>query len=377
MAIEVLLEQDPPWVSQGGPESDIVVRSQCNLARNFSDYPFPKQCANGEKQAVENRVLSALDSLNLLSAGAYYSLPNLAPHERLFLAERQLITQTLLEASGPRGVYVASDQRFCIMVNGADHICLRAVLPGLQLEEAWAQLNLADDTLNGVLDFAYDAQRGYLTSHFDALGTGLKASALLHVPALEAANALGVWASKLAKKNQQDLHGVALHIPSGSELPEELLNERCMPGEMEGAVLCDPAESAGHFRLLANTASLGRQEAEIVFQVRRVAQQLATAERTARDRLSQENELAFRDRVGRARGLAGGAYLLDYAEAVRWLSAMRLGIERKLDSKLSLERVNGLLLTAQPAHLMLMRHAQADALAAERAALFREACGMD
>jgi len=375
MPLDVLLEQEPPWLSSNAPEADIVVRCQCNLARNFSDYPFPRQCENREKQAVESRVLSALDSLNLLSAGAYYSLPSLTPEERLFLAERHLITQTLLEGHGPRGVYVAGDRRFCILVNGADHVCLRALSPGLQLEEAWAQLNLADDTLNGVLDFAFDAQRGYLTSYFDALGTGLKASALLHLPALEAANTLGFWANKLAKKNQQDLHGVALRIPSDPELPEALTNERCMPGEMEGAVLCDPAESAGHLRLLANTSSLGRQEAEIVFQVRHVAQQLAAAERTARDRLTEENELAFRDRVGRVRGLASGAYLLDYAEAVRWLSAMRLGVERKLDSGLSLERVNGLLLSAQPAHLMLLRHAQPAALTAERAALFREALG--
>ncbi len=373
MPLDLLLEQEPYWVSSNAPEADLVVRSQCSLARNFPDYPFPSQCTESEKQVLEDRVLSALDSLNLLSAGVYYSLPELKPVERLLLAERQLITQSLLESHGPRGVYVSNDQRFCIMVNGADHVCLRALLPGLQLEEAWAQLNLADDTLNGVLDFAYDTQRGYLTAHFDALGTGLKASALMHLPALEAANALSVWAAKLARKNQQELHGVDLHMPGDSEIKQELLNESCMPGEMEGAVLCDPAESAGHLRLLVNSASLGRQEAEIVFQVRHVAQQLAEAERKARNQLSQENELAFQDRVGRVRGMASRAYLLDYAEAVRWLSAMRLGVERKLDNSLSMERINRLLLTAQPAHLMLMREAASESLSAARATLFREA----
>ena len=369
MRIQSLLEPPPLWVSAHAPQSDIALYSQCSLVRNFSDFPFPDCCAGEERLAVERRVLEALDGLNMLSSGVYYSLTELEPLERQFLAECQYITGSLLRGHGARGVYVAHDRQFCVMVNGTNHLCLRTMLPGLQLEEAWAQLNLIDDMLAGVLDFAFDERRGFLSAELDTMGTGLKAGVLMHLPALEASGQIEHW-SKRFDKGPQDLHGAALSSPhelAGPGLPPD----QCLLSEMEGAVRCASADSAGHLHVLVNAAALGQPEAEIVFHVREAAQQLAEAERKLRGELLQGNPMAFEDRVGRARGLAGGVRLLEYAEAVELLSALRLGVERRIETGISLEQIDRLLLCSQPGHLALIDGASPETTHARRADLFR------
>jgi protein arginine kinase len=371
MAIQAVLEQSPPWAQASAPQGAVALFSQCSLARNFRDFPFPHRCSEEELAAVEGRVLYALEQLNMLSTGTYYALRDLPAWARGVLAERHLITRQLLGRSGARGVYISEDQALSIMINGADHVCVRALVPGIQPQEAWARINLIDDTLAGILEFSFDPQWGYLGADFSGLGTGLKAGVLLHLPILEWNQALG-GVSQAAENQGLGLYGV---------LPSDCAASSTGPGEeaasllseKDGAVCCDPHESTGSLYLVCNRATLGASEAEFVFRVRQAAEALAKEEHEARTLLREQTPDVLQDRVGRARGISAGAHFLEFHEAMDILSTLRLGVEQKLVPGVDLRQVNSLFLASQRGHLAA-RGEDGDALSlnAARANLFRD-----
>jgi protein arginine kinase len=378
MLLETLLEREPAWLQAAAPESAIAPLCQCSLSRNLADFSFPGQCNEEEKRRIEERVTDVFDNLGLLAHGHYYSLPELTSSEARFLAERRLITFDVMADHGPRGVYVSEDQTLSIMVNGMDHLCIRTILPGNQLQEAWAQLNLMDDTLSGLLDFAFDDRLGYLTAGLAGVGTGLKAGILLHLPGLSLMGAL-VHQVELAEKQQLRLCGIKAGAgdmarkmapkpgPSSDALEQALFTD------VDGALCGAPGEALGDLFLLVNHSTLGISEEEIVFRARHQASEIATAELSARTGLAKESPSALDDRVFRALGAAGGARLMEFTEGIRLLSSLRLGVERGLIAKHTLQEMNELLLFSQGAHLEISRGQDCDALALsiERAGLFR------
>lgn len=374
MPVNALLAKSPLWVTEASPDSGMALFCQCALARNLADFPFPFRCSEEEKQAVENRVVHALDTLGLFAHGRYYSLPALEPREIRFLAERRLITYELFAARGPRGVYVSDDQVLSIMVNGVDHVGLRVLLPGMQCSEAWAQLNLIDDTLSGLLDYAFNERLGFLTTELGSVGTGLKASVLLHLPGLAQNNQLTEFTGR-ATRERLRLRGMKIGPGPDARAvatPEYLLNQ-VLFADMNGAVSCPAYETVGALFVLVNVGALGASEEEIVFRVRHAAADLLAAEKAARIALSQEGARGLEDTVGRARGIAGGARLLDFGEALELLSALRLGIDMRLQSGIQITQLNELMIGAQGAHLTMTNghHEDPLTLSVDRAALFR------
>jgi protein arginine kinase len=385
MVVNMLPDKLPQWLIDDAPEGAAAVLCQCSLARNLSDFPFPARCTEDEKRVIEARVLGVLDGLNLLSTGHYYSLPDLTSRERRFLAERRLITFELLTARGPRGVYLSEDQSLSIMINALDHLCVRVLKPGLQFQEAWAQLNLVDDTLSGVLDYAFDDRLGFLTASLGNVGTGLKAGALMHLPALgltgkineraegAAAQRLvltGMRAGALDEQTDPEaLRRGALQAP----VTVENNREQSLYTDMDGALSCPLNETVGDLYLLVNRGTLGQSEEETIFLVRHAAGEILSEEREARTKLLRDSLRGIEDQVGRARGLAGGARLLGFSEALSLLSSLRLGVEAGLLNDVGMHQINELLLASQAAHLEVARGHDCDALALsmDRADLFR------
>jgi len=388
MAVDMLVEKVPPWLTEVRPESGTALLSQGSLARNLPDYPFPARSSEEEKQGVVERVLGALETLNLLENGQYYPLEELTPREARFLAERRLITYEMLRGQGPRGVYVADDQRLCIMVNGTDHVCLRAFRPGLQLSEVWAQLNLIDDTLSGVLDFAFHGRLGFLTAGLNMVGCALKTGVLLHLPGLVLTNRLTEQGDRV-RAQQMTLRGVLAGTvtdraeggagrrrQSGPVADEGSLDaglEQALFSDIDGALSCPLNETAGDLFFLVNDGTLGVSEEEIVYHVQHSAGEVLAEEGRARETLLANSPFGMEDRVGRARGIAGGARLLAFTEGLNLLSSLRLGVSVRIAPGLRLEALNGLYLTSQAAHLEASRRQDYDAftLNIERAELFR------
>ncbi len=386
MVVDALLDKAPKWLSARGETASVALMCQCALSRNFGDLPFPARCSEEERALVEERVVSVLDGLNLLTHGQYYALHELPAREVRFLAERRLITYDLMCAGGPRGVYVSDDQGLCIMTNGADHLCNRAMQPGLQLQEAWARLNLMDDTLSGMLDFVFNERLGFLTSELGNIGTGLKVGVLLHLPALTLADRILEFAERASGLGLQMGGAIAgPGKPSGAPrlesalTPDQLggtvepITDQALYNNLNGAVSGTLQEAVGDLFVLSSISTLGSPEEEIVFQVRHMAQEIVREEQAARALLLSDTMPRLEDQIGRAAGVAAGARLLEFEEGVSLLSSLRLGVELGVLPNHTLGQVNELLLAAQGAHIEVARGRSYDAITLNkaRADLFR------
>ena len=376
MAVDPLLDKNPIWLTDATPEAGIAVLCQCSLARNLSDFPFPARCSEDERGAVEARITDILDNLNLLSTGEYYSLPALHPNEIQFLAERRLITYDLMCTSAQCGVYVAEDQSLSIMVNGADHLCMRVMQSGLQLQEAWARLNLIDDTLGGMLDFAFDARLGYLTADLRNVGTGLKASVLLHLPGLTLTDRLSEQGERVSSEDLV-LRGVKAGAGDAETVACPTLcqqgADQSIYSDMDGALNCPVGEGAGDLCLLVNESTLGLSEEELVFHVHHAAEAIIAEEKAARHVLLRDSYQGLQDKIGRAQGVAAGARLMEFTEGVQVLSSLRLGVETGVVRDYTVAQMNALLFKSQGAHLGIACGQEGDPLTLnrERADLFR------
>lgn len=402
MTVHSLFEAMPLWLAGDTPEADVAVLSVCTLSRNLADVPFPARCSETERAEVEARMVRTLDSLSLLSSGHYLSLQDLSQREVRLLAERKLITRELAAGAGPRGVYVDDDQTLSIMVNGADHIAVRAMVSGLQPQEAWARLNLLDDTLAGMLDFAFHETHGYLTADFEGLGTGLRVAVLLHLPAgtrverkrFEApgdrievhgvrAGGRALLPTVRSSAREQTKPGEALSAPEtesglvGPAMAAQMMAEQAHYSDLSGAVAGPVKETLGDLYVVTHRGALGTSEEEQVYRVRKAAERIIREERATREAMMRESHWYLEDRVGRAKGLSAGVHLLTYSEALAILSSMRLGVGMNLVAGHGMQEMNEVLLTSQGAHLEMAKGRSFDMfeLSRERAELFRTRFG--
>ncbi len=391
MLVDMLVDNRPSWFYKEAPEGSMALFCQCTLSRNLPDVPFVRYAADQDKAMVEERILQVLDNLNLKSKGKYYSFADLDPVEVRFLAERQLITQDLISGSGPRGVYVAADQNVSIMINALDHVTIRVLCAGLQLQECWTQAVYYEENLNKILGFAFDEQLGYLTAQLRNVGTALKSCVLLHLPALAMTGSLQKHAERIAGQRLA-LQGITAGSESQSETlksdkKEKLLLSSPIPdlesfearidqslySNMDGILPGTLKASLGDMYLLVNESTLGLSEDEILFHVRHAASKIITEERGERKRLMAESKRSLEDKIGRARGIASGARLLGFAEGLQLLSAIRLGVDLHLDNAFQPVELNTLMLQSQGAQLEMAKGRACDAytLNMERAELFR------
>ena len=286
---------------------------------------------------IEERILGVLDSLNLLAAGQYCSFSDLDPREQRFLVERRLIRPQLLQADGPRGVYIANDQSFSITLNDENHLTFAGLASGLQLQEIWSRMSLIDDTLAGALDYAFSERLGYLTTEIGQVGTGLRANVLLHLPGLHLTNLIST-AMKTAREKRHTLEN-------------NIAPKAVVPGEARRP----NGTALGDLYQLTNTSTLGRSEEETLFHLKHLATELIKEERESRRQIMSEAPLQIEDRVGRALGLARGARLLAIHEANSVLSSLRLGVSSGLLAQFSVHQINDILIGSQDAHIEMKR----------------------
>ena len=343
--LKTALTKPGPWLATSGPEEDVVLSTRGSLVRNLADLPFPARCSEDEKRVVQERVTQAIESAGLLKTGSYIELTDLHVREVRMLIERRLITRHLIESRGPRGVYIANDQGLSIMVNERDHMRITAMGRGLCPLEVWNTLGRIDDSLHVPLDYAYHEKHGFLTSALYEVGTGLKLSATLHLPALT----------------------------FGGHLTDVVDNAHIEHHDFDGEYGAVATAPGGLYKL-TNRSTLGYSEGEIDFHLRAFAGKLIQQEREARTAMSNDGSLSLADRVGRALGIARGARVLEWEESLNVLSNLRLGVATGIADSVSYFAIDELQLIAQPAHLQCRLGGTSDehALNAARADLFRE-----
>lgn len=341
-----------PWMREKGPDSDIVMSSRIRLARNFANITFPTLASEEEL----DQVLSFFkEEYNTKSFGVYndfkiIELQNLSTIERRILVEKHLISPHIAKGKKPSATLISENEEVSIMINEEDHIRLQLYLPGFQLGKSLKQAFLLDDWLEEQIDYAFDEKWGYLTSCPTNVGTGMRASVMMHLPAL-------VMTQQMARL-----------IPAINQLG---LVVRGIFGEGSGAV--------GNIFQISNQMTLGKSEEDIVEDLEIVVEQLIEQERKAREVIQQQSKLRLEDRVFRSYGVLAYSRILESKEAARCLSDLRLGIDLGIIEDLDQQILNELMILTQPG---LLQHYAEKVLSARerdilRASLIRERLKMD
>ena len=322
MKIEELANQSSEWMRGQGPESDIVMSSRIRLARNLSEFPFIRKCTPKDRLAIATSVHRALDSLPLSAKTEYVDVAKLGDLDRQFLMERQLISHELSESQGARAVILDPNERFSIMVNEEDHLRIQVMQSGLDLESAWQRMDELDNQLESKLTYSYNKRLGYLTACPTNVGTGLRVSVMLHLPALVATKQIDKVFRALNKIN------VAVRGLFG-----------------EGS------QFMGDFYQISNQTTLGKNEVGLVAKVREVVPRLIDYERKAREFLISESRQDLHDNVSRALGILCTAKKISSEETMHYLSKVRMGVNLGLIDSVKIPTVNKLFIHTQPAHL--------------------------
>jgi protein arginine kinase len=325
------------WAAAEGPEHAVVLSTRVRLARNLRA-PFPSHQTPAGLKRILDAAFSAAKAAGLKDA-AFFKLADLDAVDRAFLVERHLASPLLAGAPSSRGVVVGERESLVVMVNEEDHLRLAALLPGLRLREAHASVDRLDDGLSSALDFAFRDDLGYLTACPTNLGTGMRASCLVHLPGLALTGAVGRLVESLTRSG---------------------LVARGLYGEGTRVI--------GDFFQISNATGFGRTEAEILAALDKSVGAIVAREKESRAALSAGTaRVKLEDEVHRALALLGAARLLSFEEGQQHLSRLRLGLALGWKLPADLALVNDLTLTTQPAHLDLL--AQKELSPLERDAL--------
>ena len=314
------------WLDASGPESNIVLSTRIRLARNIQGLPFTGRAAQKDLQAVLDLVVSASEASVTLQDGALFRIDQLEANERSVLHERHLISKELAgtgREGGPRfGSGLVTNGTLGIMINEEDHLRLQSLRSGFALETAYADLDRLDSELGSRLPVAFHPEFGYLTACPTNVGTGLRASVLIHLPGLVLTKEIG--------KVLQGLSQIGLTF-------------RGLYGE--------GSEVVGNFFQLSNQTTLGKSEPELIDHLGKMVEQVVEYEQQARMVLKREAPAVIEDKVWRAYGLLRYARSLSFDETMNLLSGVRLGVGLNQISNVSVYTLNKLLIFTQAAHL--------------------------
>ena len=299
--------------------SEAVVSTRIRLARNLKEYPFPICLSADKAREVVDKVGEALkDSEIKFHRIDLDAIPDTI---RVAMIERHLVSPDFIDAKEGRAVYLSDDNTVSIMVNEEDHIRLQVIKDGFDLNEAYALADIIDNILSKKLNFAFHKRFGYLTQCPTNLGTGMRASVMLHLPALDMSGAVNRIGANLSKL------GLAV---------------RGLYGES--------TKPSGAFFQLSNQVTLGISEKAAIDNLQNITTQLIAQEMRARENILSDIEVE--DKIYRALGILKTARLMDHSEAMRLLSLVRLGVSAKKLESLSTDSIDNLIVEIQPASIM-------------------------
>ncbi|GAB2695561.1 protein arginine kinase [Paenibacillus thermoaerophilus] len=314
------------WMKGGGPEPDIVISSRVRIARNIRSHPFPLLATNQQAREVQDlvRQVVAADGQQQLGEYEFLSLDQLSDLQKRVLVEKHLISPALANESRGGAVILSANEAVSIMVNEEDHLRIQCLKPGFQLKETWELANRIDDWFESRLEYAYDEKKGYLTSCPTNVGTGIRASVMMHLPALVITQQMN-----------------------------RILNAITQVGLAVRGIYGEGSEATGNLFQVSNQITLGQTEEEIIDNLHNVTRQLMEHERAARHKLMQESRVRLLDRISRSYGILCHAAVIDSKEAAQRLSDVRLGVDLGLIQTVSPQMLNELTVVTQPGFLQM------------------------
>lgn len=304
------------WISGTGPQNEIVLSSRIRLARNIANIPFPSMLDEGRANQVIEGVKSSFEDFKL------YRMEDSKSIEKQILVEKHLISPNLAKQSQKGAVAINKDETISIMVNEEDHIRIQCILPGLQIKKSWEYANEIDDELEQKLDYAFDENWGYLTYCPTNVGTGLRASIMIHLPALNMTGNIN--------KIFQAVVQIGLTI-------------RGLYGE--------GTDFVGNIFQISNQITLGRSEEELIDNLTSVTSQIIEKEKEARRLLLNSSRLKVEDKIWRSYGVMTNARVMQAQECLRLLSDIRLGVDLGILKHIPVSVLNEIMMGTQPANI--------------------------
>lgn len=319
--LEALRDTDK-WLQGTGPQEHVVVSSRARYARNLPQIPFPMRAKPDELAVVVGRVREVVSHNVNFRDGHYFDLMQMRQVDRSYLRENHLISMEMEKATENRGIFLSPEVHLGVMVNEEDHLRMFALGVGWQPYEVLNNVVMLDEQLNSELHFAFSQKYGFLTACPTNTGTGLRASVMLHLPALA-----------IAKKLPEII----------KSMPQFGLTVRGYYGEN--------SENMGDFFQLSNEITLGKSESDIIDTLTRVVQQVIEKEEQSRRLLLEQNTIAIEDDLWRSYGILTNARTISSGEAFQFLSRLRFGIERDYFKGFTHGDLNRLVIEIQPSHL--------------------------
>jgi protein arginine kinase len=320
---EELAQRSGEWLRGTGPESDIVISSRIRLARNLADFPFIRRCSDEDRISIERTVRARMELIEDWSEIQYVDIEQLSEIDRQFLVERQLISREIADADGSRAVAIDPREQYSVMINEEDHLRIQVMHSGLDLRSAWDRINTLDDKLEDAILYAFHPEYGYLTACPTNVGTGLRVSVMLHLPALVI--------TRQIEKVFRSMQRINVTV-------------RGLYGE--------GSQYTGDFYQVSNQITLGHSEQDLVALVgENVVPRIIEYERKARDFLINKGQKDLHDDVSRALGILSTAKKISSEETMHYLSKVRMGVNLGLIDDVHVGTINKLFIHTQPAHL--------------------------
>jgi protein arginine kinase len=336
-----------PWMREQGPNHDIVLSSRIRLARNFADVPFPIIADQKELEEIRDFFKRHYEhqSFEEYQNFEFVSIRDLTAIEKSVLVEKHLISPLLAKKEGAAATLISDNEQVSVMINEEDHIRIQIYFPGLQLTKALNKALEFDDWIEDKVNYAFDEKRGFLTSCPTNVGTGMRASVMMHLPALAMTKQINRM------------------MPAINQL-----------GLVVRGIYGEGSEALGNIFQISNQITLGKAEEHIIEDLESVVQQLIEHERKARTRILEQSGMELENRIFRSLGVLEYSRIIESKEAARCLSNVRLGIDLGIIKNVSRNILNERMVLTQPGFLQHYRKktltmAERDIL---RASLIRE-----
>lgn len=313
------------WYIEKGPESDVVMSSRVRLARNFKDYPFPFKMSKDEGEKVIEKVKDAIFNSNAATCDfEFKDMQKMNPIDRQVLVEKHLISPNLAGGKAESAAIISRDEKISIMVNEEDHLRIQCMYPGLQLDKAWELCDKMDSLLEENIDYAFSENYGYMTCCPTNVGTGIRASAMLHLPALTMTG----------------------YIKGMLEICGKL-------GMTVRGIYGENSDVYGNLYQISNQITLGQSEEEIINNITNIGKQIINQERILRTELYKQNPFRFEDKIYRSLGILSNARIISSEECFKLISDVRLGVVMGIIKDIDVSKLNEILLKIQPANLQM------------------------
>jgi protein arginine kinase len=305
-----------------GPFDRIVMSSRVRLARNIKEAAFPGWAKKPERIRVLELIRPAVEGLPEMKDAFSQTMDSLSTLDKQILVERHLISREHAAKSAGSGLVLNREETLCFMINEEDHLRMQALRPGLQLRQAWTAIDQADSALEKKLEYAFSSDMGYLTACPTNIGTGIRVSAMLHLPGLVLAEQINPIIQSVNKL------GLAV---------------RGLYGE--------GTEALGNVFQVSNQMTLGESEGSIVERLEKVLAQIIEHEENARGTLLEKKHKMVFNHIGRAYGILANAHSISSKETMNLLSLMQMGVDVGLFPGVDRSLVDELFILTQPAHL--------------------------